>query len=733
MHTGLDNRSHYVQLLDTLYRVQKFKVGFDVWDAHVRIFLSERVVGSIDINKCCLKFHDPNTGRWKYRSLASKVVLDLQGQLVAGGPFLVTFLKYMHDKTPATQTSVRDMINYCISSVGDGRFVTGMTAEAEYMEVIFNKATNWLCSNTAAGWPRSWALMELADRVEHTDKPLHKKLQDNWQIVLPKTAAAIEACKSSDRVDDAESLASRLTEQIGTGVGKMIDEHKKCYKWLYTAKYSPLWLFCSGVSGGASRAILSTLQGRGYFTNAVFQQPDLGSAVDKRFVDLFGSEEAAEELEGMCKLWSLLDDSLIPCFVQLSENTALTKEADSLVAGLMAGTHLLPLFETVKYGLATLSTATKFVEETFSEMKQVDAANQTIEKTNQIMSYRVNIVSLQRQERRDSLGGKGSAKQKGKEVVMLSEQMLKHTETTYSADRMKNISSRRTFKGHLKKKTEEEADRAVTVIHEARDNQKNRKAVTDPEWEKRQREFSSTRTTHEESLKAVDDLCDHDRVLAVLDEQKFVGQVGRSQVFYSGLGVPELERAMEVHFPAVAATFKPMIERKHQHAPVSDRHSYAFDDEGKLHVLPNQRTYEVNQGKVVKKRSSEWDEFPPMPLVATGAAVVNKRQRKAKAGKESQRKVKVAILISGRPIPPPRRMAAPSGTMNKGEKLRVFSNLRGWFSSLMSVLEDRERSIVQDFGFFVRASRGHVADRGLTLNDTEGGPAVKEAYNHVGA
>ena len=176
-----------------------------------------------------------------------------------------------------------------------------------------------------------------------------------------------------------------------------------------------------------------------------------------------------------------------------------------------------------------------------------------------------------------------------------------------------------------------------------------------------------------------------------------------------------------------------LLTTKHQHAPVSDRHSYAFDDEGKLHVLPNQRTYEVNQGKVVKKRSSEWDEFPPMPLVATGAAVVNKRQRKAKAGKESQRKVKVAILISGRPIPPPRRMAAPSGTMNKGEKLRVFSNLRGWFSSLMSVLEDRERSIVQDFGFFVRASRGHVVDRGLTLNDTEGGPAVKEAYNHVGA
>jgi len=44
-------------------------------------------------------------------------------------------------------------------------------------------------------------------------------------------------------------------------------------------------------------------------------------------------------------------------------------------------------------------------------MKQVDAANQTIEKTNQIMYYRVNIVSFQRQERRDSLGGKGSAKQ----------------------------------------------------------------------------------------------------------------------------------------------------------------------------------------------------------------------------------------------------------------------------------------------------------------------------------
>lgn len=82
------------------------------------------------------------------------------------------------------------------------------------------------------------------------------------------------------------------------------------------------------------------------------------SDADKRFVDLLKSEEAAKELEGMCTLWSLLDDNLIPCFTQLSKNTALTKEADSLVAGLMAGTHLLPLFET--YGLATLATGTKF-------------------------------------------------------------------------------------------------------------------------------------------------------------------------------------------------------------------------------------------------------------------------------------------------------------------------------------------------------------------------------------
>lgn len=361
-------------------------------------------------------------------------------------------------------------------------------------------------------------------------------------------------------------------------------------------------------------------------------------------------------------------------------------------------------------------------------MKQVDSPNQTIEKTNQTMCFRVNTVSFQRQDRRDALGGTGSAKQTGAEVVMLSKQMLDHSQETYSDDRMKDMSSRRTFKGQLKKKARNEADRAVKVINEAREAQKNRKAVTDSEWEERQSEFSSTRTSHEESRKAVDDLCDRHRVLAVLEEKTFAGQVGGSQVFYSGLGVPDLDNVMVNHFPAIAATFKPMMERKHLRANDGDKHSYAFDDEGQLHALPNQRTYQVHQGKTVKKRPSEWDEFPPMPLVATGDAVVNKRQRKSKAAKESQRNVKVAaVLIRGRPTPPPRKMGAASGIMKKAEKLRVFSSLRGWFSALMRFLDDKERAMVKNYRFFVRVRRGHVVDRGLTLDDADNGPATNEA------
>ena len=66
-----------------------------------------------------------------------------------------------------------------------------MTAEVEIKKGVYAKATDWLLSDTAAGWPRAWGILDLPDRLKWVDKPLHDRLLSNWGSCLTKTAAEI--------------------------------------------------------------------------------------------------------------------------------------------------------------------------------------------------------------------------------------------------------------------------------------------------------------------------------------------------------------------------------------------------------------------------------------------------------------------------------------------------------------------------------------------------------------
>ena len=102
-----------------------------------------------------------------------------------------------------------------------------MTAEVEFKKVVYVKATDWLLSDTAAGWPRAWGILDLPDRLKWVDKPLHDRLLSNWGSCLTKTAAEIL------KVEDGD-LATQLKEQVMAGAKAMVDEHKKNYRWIYT-------------------------------------------------------------------------------------------------------------------------------------------------------------------------------------------------------------------------------------------------------------------------------------------------------------------------------------------------------------------------------------------------------------------------------------------------------------------------------------------------------------------
>ena len=167
-----------------------------------------------------------------------------------------------------------------------------MTAEVEFKKVVYDKATDWLLSDTAAGWPRAWGILDLPDRLKWVDKPLHDRLLSNWGSCLTKTAAEIL------KVEDGD-LATQLKEQVMAGAKAMVDEHKKNYRWIYTPQYAVLWMCCRGDSGPASRAIFQKLQGIGHFPNAAFKQPDLANSADKFYVDLLQPETSAGELKNI--------------------------------------------------------------------------------------------------------------------------------------------------------------------------------------------------------------------------------------------------------------------------------------------------------------------------------------------------------------------------------------------------------------------------------------------------
>jgi hypothetical protein len=693
VHKGLDDRSHYCQLLHTLYSIQRFKVGVEIWKSHIRRYICKSVPWSGGFEPFYLTFHDPNTGRWKYTCVACAVVLKLQRLELLGKPFLESFLRYLDDITPSGKAALRDMIQYAITAIDDPRITVAMTAEVEFKEVIYDRATNWLLFDTAAGWPRAWAILELTDRLRWVDKPLHDRLLGNWGQCLPKTAAQILRLGGDD-------LATQLKGQMMAGVKAMIDEHTKNYRWIYTPQYAVLWMFCRGESGSASRAIFQKLQGIGHFPNATFEQPDLTNAGDKFYVDLLGPASSADELKNIFQLWSLLDAKLTSCFIKLCENPATTKEGDTLVAGFTAGRDLIPLFDVIKVGAATLPTSTAIVEQRFSELKQRDMANSSQKKVDQDMCFSSNTLTAHKRQRRGAFGNKGSAKCTGAEVVMAGTQMLENSEE-YSAENMKGITSRRKLKGKLTVSTRNNADRSVETITDARDKQNRRAPISDEDWEAKKLEFRSAPTTHQQSLKAVSDTNDADRILAVLREETFAGQNGRSAVFYKKLKAAEVPAVVALHFPLIQGSFMQILERKKETAEESDRRGY-LEGAAVVRSMPFEYKKEVTEVK---------------------------RNRRHTRTVQVRGKL-MGVRIDGDLVQRARKLKTNGGLLAT-EKQEAFAKLRSFLGVVSGFLGERDRALVDDFGFFIRARRGNVIDQSLRLDDggvTSGdGPAIKEA------
>ena len=361
---------------------------------------------------------------------------------------------------------------------------------------------------------------------------------------------------------------------------------------------------------------------------------------------------------------------------------------------------MIPLFNVLKVGAGTLPTSTAIVEQRFSELKQRDMPNSSQKKVDQDMCFSSNALTADKRQRREESGNKGSAKLTGLEVRKLGTQMLEHSQK-YSAGNMKGATSRRKFKGNLAASTSTDADRSVETIAGARGKQSRRVAISDEDWGAKKLEFRSTLTAHQESLKAVSDINDCDRVRAVLLEETFAGQNGRSATFYKKLKAPEVTEVVARHFPLIHGSFMPLLGRKKEVAGASDRRKYR---RGVPVITPMSFTYKKEVTEVKQQRST-----------------TKKTQVLGKL---------TGIRIRGGLFQPARKLKT-NGPLRATEKQEAFTKLRSSLDVVYGFLGEREKELVNDFGFFIRARRGNIIDQSLHLGEegttNDDGPAVKEA------
>ena len=119
----------------------------------------------------------------------------------------------------------------------------------------------------------------------------------------------------------------------------------------------------------------------------------------------------------------------------------------------------------------------------------------------------------------------------------------------------------------------------------------------------------------------------------------------------------------------------------------------------------------------------------PMPFTYKKEVTEVKQQRSTTKKTQVLGKL-TGIRIRGGLFQPARKLKT-NGSLLATEKQEAFTKLRSSLDVVHGFLGEREKGLVNDFGFFIRARRGNVIDQSLHLGEegttNDDGPAVKEA------
>jgi hypothetical protein len=253
------------------------------------------------------------------------------------------------------------------------------------------------------------------------------------------------------------------------------------------------------------------------------------------YAALLVGAEAEAELHDFSSHWGLDNPLVLNDLVALSKNLESSRAADSFTYEFAHGRALPSLFEHFCFSLAALATTCVIVELLFSQMKNVQEANETSESVDQELMLIFNVLHDDRQLRCAMLdhtkSGRGRHVHTKEQIAKLFEQVLALL-PRYGWEAMKNIGGRNTFQGFLKAKDRETAQRGAEVKNAKKTGRKTAD-FTDAEWAAAEAAGRAQQLSVQTGAAELEAITMRQRVFAVVVEEKTKGQSNASAVFWN--------------------------------------------------------------------------------------------------------------------------------------------------------------------------------------------------------
>ena len=283
---------------------------------------------------------------------------------------------------------------------------------------------------------------------------------------------------------------------------------------------------------------------------------------DSWYARKVATEEARTELVNFWLHFGLDDPLILPDLVALSRNMADSRKGDEATYEFVHGRAHTALFSHFCVALAPLATSCVIVELLFSQMKSLQAANETSSSVDDLLFLVFNVLGDSRKERREMLAhtkGEGARRHlhTREQIQALCKQALEMIRR-YDAEVMVTaLPSKASLAGSHKAKDTETAQHCAEVKNKKKTTRKT-KVLTTEEWEARRVASQALPLAVQTTETKINAITQNQRLFAVMMEETILGQVDKKGVFWNKLtgGKNGLLGEMQSGLPFVRSLLK---------------------------------------------------------------------------------------------------------------------------------------------------------------------------------